>query len=298
MPWHVAPLGIATSEHGTQCMLIGVDDELFVGLSVGHNWGEAAQELHDQMGNAAYVTVDPAFHRSVQDVALIRGWTPKAPDEAKELQRAVVGFSLANSIPPDLREVMTSLIQAWTAFFKARLWESLSNEIGVRVNAPHSPNAVITVLGSSGIEHGIAFYDDMDMLDAIFSGEEREISGASLLSAGETESFPAQAFEGLGVPPPLPMRVLASRPAAPREYELQLLDASMRVLLGWPQDVLELVTEPDPAPAPARAKRKAKPKAKAKAKKPGANKKKPAAKPKAKAKAKGKAKKPAAKKKR
>lgn len=273
MPWHVAPLGVATSEHGTQCMLIAVDDQLYVGLAVGHNWGEAAQELHNQMGNPQFVTVDPAFHRSVQDVALIRGWTPKAGDEPKELQRAVVGFSLANSIPPDLRELMTSLIEAWVAFYKAKLWEALSNEIGVRVNAPHSANAVITVLGSSGIEHGLAFYDDVSMLDAIFSGEKAEISGASLLTS-EDESFPAQAFEGLGVPPPLAIRMLASRPAPPREYELQLLDASMRVLLGWPQDVLELLPAEDEAP-PASAPRKKKSKAK---KKPQPKKKKSVAK--------------------
>ncbi|MFT3713238.1 MAG: hypothetical protein QM817_36750 [Archangium sp.] len=283
MPWHVAPLGVSTSEHGTQCMLIGVDDQLYVGLSVGHNWGEAAQVLHEQMGNPQFVTVDPAFHRSVQDVALIRGWTPKAGDEPKELQRAVVGFSLANSIPPDLRELMTSLIEAWVAFYKARLWEALSNEIGVRVNAPHSANAVITVLGSSGIEHGIAFYDDVSMLDAIFSGEKAEISGASLL-ASEDESFPAQAFEGLGVPSPLPMRVLASRPSPPREYELQLLDASMRVLLGWPQDVLELVPVEEAPAAPARKKKKAKKKPQAKKKKSVAKKKTVAKKPAAKAK--------------
>jgi hypothetical protein len=253
MGWHVAPLGVVTSEHDlAQCMLIAVDDELYVGLAVGRNWGEAAETLFEQMGRPAHVTVDPGFHRSVQDVALIRGWSPKAADEAKELQRAIVGFSLANSIPPDLREVMTSLMQAWVAFYRAKLWEQLSNEIGVRVNAPHSPNAVITVLGSSGIEHGLAFYDDASMLDAIFSGTRAEISGASLLCS-DGDDFPAMAFEGLGVPPPLAMRVLASRPAPAREYELQLLDASMRVLLGWPQDVLELVQAEVASPAPRHA---------------------------------------------
>lgn len=277
MGWHVTPVGVISSEHVPQCVLVAFDDELSLAMAVGANWGEAATTLSAQLVGGKSVTVDAAFHRSVQDVALIRSWAPKQSDETHELLRAMVGFSLANNITPELHEVMLSMLEAWVAFYRARLWESLSAEVAVRVNAPHSPNAAIAVLGSSGIEHGLAFYDDIQMLHGIMSGENIEISGASLLAA-EPDAFPAMAFEGLGVPPPLVMRVLASRPAPPREYELQLLDASLRVLLGWPQDVLELVieepktrkkktaakTKPRPKPKP-KARGKARPKAKAKA---------------------------------
>lgn len=286
MAWHVAPVGVISSEHVPQCVLVGFDEELTLGMAVGANWGQAAEELMKQLGPGKLITVDAAFHRSVQDVALIRSWTPKQSDETHELLRAMVGFSLANNLTPDLHDIMLSLLEAWVAFYRARLWEALSSEVAVRVNAPHSPQAAVAVLGSSGIEHGVAFYDDLSMLQAIMSGEPAEISGASMLAA-EPDAFPAMAFEGLGVPPPLVMRVMASRPAPPREYELQLLDASLRILLGWPQDVLELVIEEErPAPrkkkstaAAAKKKKKKKPAPAAKKKKPAAAKKKSRPKP-------------------
>lgn len=279
MAWHVSPVGVISSEHVPQCVLVGFDEELTLAMAVGANWGQAAEELVKQLPAAKLVTVDASFHRSVQDVALIRSWTPKVTDETQELLRAMVGFSLANNLTPELHDIMLSLLEAWVAFYRARLWEALSSEVAVRVNAPHSPQAAVAVLGSSGIEHGVAFYDDLSMLQAIMSGEPAEISGASMLAA-EPDAFPAMAFEGLGVPPPLVMRVLASRPAPPREYELQLLDASLRILLGWPQDVLELVIEEErPAPRKKAAKKK-KPAAAKKKSKPAAKKKKPAAGPK------------------
>ena len=49
------------------------------------------------------------------------------------MRNAVVPLVLSSQLVEFIKKLMTSLIEAWVAFYKAKLWEALSNEIGVRV---------------------------------------------------------------------------------------------------------------------------------------------------------------------
>lgn len=126
-------------------------------------------------------------------------------------------------------------LEAWSTFCAARLWDVLKEEVGLRVRRVGVETVgCIAVLGHAQHEPGFSFYEEATAFDALWSGEPGQLDGVTVL-AQEAELWPE-------LPMPAVMRVTDSQPQAATTTELALATACLRVLLGAPQSVLELVT--------------------------------------------------------
>lgn len=162
--------------------------------------------------------------------------------------------------PPGLLEIpgmsadrVASFFEAAAAFYRRAPWRSIGYEQAIRVDCPKfdgGPRFAV-ILGGSGINLGLALYDDLKVLKRLWSrgGDDeknaRETVALSLSFDEEIDTAPAdvlasreQGWEVAG-PGAFPTvfrkeRGMTIRPPLPRE--LELLDGCLRALPGFVAD--------------------------------------------------------------
>ena len=123
----------------------------------------------------------------------------------------------------------------------------------------------LAVMGQSGHEHGLAYYEDKRAFDAIWSGEHFPMTGLSVLADQDPYLLPS--FQPFGVPAPVVTRIVKQRPHQPDAADfvkataaLQLLTNVLRGELGalpfGPGATLELLRDEPKAKPRKRAPKK------------------------------------------
>lgn len=219
----VVKMGIIPTGEGDAFGLLAMLPGGLIDVRLGSSWAAAAKEMAKKLKGP--VTCDETVGGPPE-------WKVVTPTRAERLYAASIAVGISSGLVVK-DETLAAFCSAWCAFFKLRLWEQVETGVGLptlRRERETTTEQVIAILGQSGIEYGLAFYEKPSDFVAVMSGEPVAFSGLSVLATDESGLGPA--FAPLGVPPPQLTRIVARKAKAPGLSDFMLATALMELLVG------------------------------------------------------------------
>ena len=222
----VLRMGIVPTLDGDAFALLALLPGGLINVELGSSWAAAARSIAPKLEGP--VTCDELLSPVGREL----GWKTVTPTTTERLYAASIALGMSTELVVH-DESLTNFCSAWCAFFKLRLWEQLAADLSLRTLRRQRHETIeqaITILGQSGIQFGLAFYEKPSDFDAVMSGEPVSFSGLSVLADDEPGLGPV--FAPLGVPPPRLTRIVNRKGKRPGLTDFILATALMELLVG------------------------------------------------------------------
>lgn len=100
-------------------------------------------------------------------------------------------------VPGMTDDMLRSLYAAAAAFYRARPWRQIPSDTAIDIRGPGADGRVVyaVVMGQSGVQQGLAIYEDRAALDAVMSGDQEAAAGSTSLAVMFGEAFEIHAAD-------------------------------------------------------------------------------------------------------